>query len=68
MEKKRLLLLNVNGIKMERLIIWLEQQKEIYGEELAQAETNEEKWAYAEVLGIIDQVSGFLEEAQGRVS
>lgn len=45
---------------MEGLIIWLEQQKEIYGEELAQAETNEEKWAYAEVLGIIDQVSEFL--------
>lgn len=53
---------------MEKLIIWLEQQKEIYGEELASAETREEKWAYAEVLGIIDQVSGFLEEAQGRVS
>lgn len=68
MAKRRLLLLNVNGIKMERLIIWLEQQKEIYGEELASAETREEKWAYAEVLGIIDQVSAHLEAAQGRVS
>ena len=53
---------------MEGLIIWLEQQKEIYGEELASAETREEKWAYAEVLGIIDQVSAHLEAAQGRVS
>jgi hypothetical protein len=27
------------------------------------AETKEERWAYAEVLGILDEVSGFLEEA-----
>lgn len=53
---------------MEELELWLEQQKEIYGEELAQAETGEERWAYAEILGIIDQVSGFLERAKGRVS
>ena len=53
---------------MEKLELWLEQQKEIYGEELAQAETTAEKWAYAEVLGIIDQVSAHLEEAKGRVS
>jgi hypothetical protein len=48
---------------MEELKLWIEQRKEIYGEELTQAETKEERWAYAEVLGILDEVSGFLEEA-----
>jgi hypothetical protein len=47
---------------MERLKEWVAQRKEIYGEELAQAGTREEKWAYAEVLAILDEVSDFLEE------
>ena len=62
-ETRKSRLLGVNGIKMEELKLWIEQRKEIYGEELAQAETKEERWAYAEVLGILDEVSGFLEEA-----
>ena len=53
---------------MEELELWLEQQKEIYGEELAQAETREEQWVWSEILGILDEVSAQLEKAKGRVS
>jgi hypothetical protein len=47
---------------MERLKEWVAQKKEQYGEELQQAGTREEQWAYAEVLAILDEVSDFLEE------
>ena len=47
---------------MEELKRWVAQKKEQYGDELAQAESREEKWAYAEVLAILDEVSYFLEE------